>query len=130
MHHSRGSASCFAGIAGQTARCAQNYWLLITHEKEASACCGMRGMAHEAVHKPLLMKEAHMFEHLNTPEELFSYKLGSALKMEQELVNVLEVFEARTQRPEIKQALSQHREETLQHARNIESVRAPRSRSG
>ena len=61
-----------------------------------------------------------MFEHLNTPEELFSYKLGSALKMEQELVDVLEGFESQTQRPEIKQALSQHREETLQHARNIE----------
>ena len=61
-----------------------------------------------------------MFEHLNTPEELFSFKLGSALKMEQELVNLLEEFEARAQRPEIKRALSEHREETLQHARNIE----------
>ena len=35
-----------------------------------------------------------MFEHLNTPEELFSFKLGSALKMEQELVNVLEELRA------------------------------------
>ena len=61
-----------------------------------------------------------MFEHLNTPEELFSFKLGSALKMEQELVNVLEEFEQQAQRSEIKRALSQHREETLQHARNIE----------
>jgi ferritin-like metal-binding protein YciE len=69
---------------------------------------------------PLLMKEAHMFEHLNTPEELFSFKLGSALKMEQELVNVLEEFEQQAQRSEIKRALSEHREETLQHARNIE----------
>src|ERR1700761_5686105 len=58
-----------------------------------------------------------MFEHLNTPEELFSFKLGSALKMEQELVDVLEEFEARAQRPEIKRALSEHREETLQHAK-------------
>ncbi len=54
------------------------------------------------------------------PEELFSFKLGSALKMEQELADVLEEFEARAQRPEIKRALSEHREETLQHARNIE----------
>ena len=61
-----------------------------------------------------------MFEHLNTPEELFSYKLGSALRMERELVDVLEVLEGQTRRPEIKQALSTHREETLQHARNIE----------
>src|SRR5579864_4328759 len=80
----------------------------------------MRGMAHEEVPEPPLMKETHMFEHLNTPEEVFSFKLGSALKMEQELVDVLEEFEARAQRVEIKRALSEHREETLQHARNIE----------
>ena len=61
-----------------------------------------------------------MFEHLNTPEELFSVKLGSALKMEQQLANVLEEFERDAQLPEIKRALSEHREETLQHARNIE----------
>jgi ferritin-like metal-binding protein YciE len=61
-----------------------------------------------------------MFEHLNTPEEVFSFKLGSALKMEQELANLLEEFERDGQRPEIKRALSEHREETVQHARNIE----------
>lgn len=61
-----------------------------------------------------------MFEHLNTPEEVFSFKLGSALKMERELANLLENFERHTRRREIKQALSEHREETLQHARNIE----------
>jgi ferritin-like metal-binding protein YciE len=61
-----------------------------------------------------------MFENLNTPEELFSYKLGSALKMERELVELLEVFEGKTQQREIKHVLSEHREETLQHARNIE----------
>lgn len=80
----------------------------------------MRVMAHEEVRKPLPMKEAHMFEHLNTPEEIFSFKLGSALKMEQELVNVLEDFERDANRPEIKRAMSEHREETLQHARNLE----------
>jgi ferritin-like metal-binding protein YciE len=61
-----------------------------------------------------------MFEHLNTPEEIFSVKLGSALKMEQQLANVLEDFERYAQAAEIKRAMSQHREETLQHARNIE----------
>jgi ferritin-like metal-binding protein YciE len=61
-----------------------------------------------------------MFEHLTTPEEVFSFQLGSALKMEQELANVLEELERHAQRPEIKRALSEHREETLQHARNVE----------
>lgn len=31
-----------------------------------------------------------MFEHLNNPEEIFSFKLGAALKMENELVDTLE----------------------------------------
>lgn len=35
-----------------------------------------------------------MFEPFNAPEELFSFKLGSALTMEQKLVGVLEDFEA------------------------------------
>jgi ferritin-like metal-binding protein YciE len=61
-----------------------------------------------------------MFEHLNTPEEVFSFKLGSALKMEQELASVLEEFERGAQRADIKRAMSEHRDETLQHARNIE----------
>jgi ferritin-like metal-binding protein YciE len=61
-----------------------------------------------------------MFEHLNTPEEAFSSKLGSALKMEQGLADVLEQFERYAQRSEIKRAFSEHRDETLQHARNLE----------
>jgi ferritin-like metal-binding protein YciE len=61
-----------------------------------------------------------MFEHLNTPEELFSVKLGSALTMEQQPANVLEQFERDAQLPEIKRAFGEHREETLQHARNVE----------
>ena len=61
-----------------------------------------------------------MFEHLNTPEELFSYRLGSVLTMERELVTSLEEFEQDAQRPEIKKALREHREETVQHARNVE----------
>ena len=61
-----------------------------------------------------------MFERLNTPEEIFSFKLGSALKMEQELVDVLEELVEAAHRDEIKQALRQHREETRQHAANVE----------
>lgn len=62
----------------------------------------------------------HMFERLNTPEEVFSFKLCSALTMEQQLFEVLEELQSHTQRTEIKQALREHRQETRQHARNIE----------
>lgn len=61
-----------------------------------------------------------MFEHLNTPEEIFSFRLGSALKMEQKLVEVLEELEQHASRAPIKQALRTHREETRRHVENVE----------
>jgi ferritin-like metal-binding protein YciE len=61
-----------------------------------------------------------MFEKLTSPEEIFSFKLGAALTMEQKLVEVLEELEEHAQRDEIKQALREHREETRQHVTNIE----------
>ena len=61
-----------------------------------------------------------MFERLNTPEEIFSFKLGSALSMEQKLVEVLEELEEHANRDEVKRALREHREETRQHVTNIE----------
>ena len=61
-----------------------------------------------------------MFERLNTPEEIFSFKLGSALTMEQKLVEVLEELEEHANRDEVKRALREHREETRQHVTNIE----------
>ena len=63
-----------------------------------------------------------MFERLNTPEEIFSSKLGSALTMEQKLVDVLEEFEEHANRDEIKRALREHRVETRQHVTNIEQA--------
>lgn len=61
-----------------------------------------------------------MFEKLETPEDIFSFKLGAALTMERKLVEVLEELEEEAQRPEIKQALREHREQTRQHAVNLE----------
>lgn len=61
-----------------------------------------------------------MFERFNTPEEIFNFKLGSALKMEEKLIDVLEELEQHAQRDEIKHALAEHREETRQHAQNLE----------
>jgi ferritin-like metal-binding protein YciE len=60
-----------------------------------------------------------MFERLNTPEEIFHFKLGATLTMEETLVDMLEELEETAKREEIKQALRQHREETRQHVANI-----------
>jgi ferritin-like metal-binding protein YciE len=61
-----------------------------------------------------------MFERLNTPEEIFNFELGAALTMERTLVEVLEELEEHAQREEIKGALSQHRQQTIGHVKNIE----------
>ncbi len=61
-----------------------------------------------------------MFEKLETPEDIFSFKLGAALTMEKKLVEVLEELEEEAQRAEIKEALREHREETRQHVANVE----------
>lgn len=61
-----------------------------------------------------------MFEHLNTPEEIFSFKLGSALSMEQKLVEALGELEGHTHRDDIRSAVHQHREQARQHVTNIE----------
>ncbi len=61
-----------------------------------------------------------MFERFNTAEELFSFKLGSALTMEQKLAEVLEDLEASAQRDDVKRAFRDHRDETRQHVANLE----------
>ena len=61
-----------------------------------------------------------MFERFDTPEEIFSYKLGAALSMERQRVGLLGQLEEHAQREEIRHPLAVHREETLQHVANIE----------
>jgi ferritin-like metal-binding protein YciE len=61
-----------------------------------------------------------MFERFNTPEELFGFKLGSALTIEQKLVGVLEDLEANAQRDDRKSACRDHRDENRQNLANLE----------
>ncbi len=63
-----------------------------------------------------------MFEKLNTPEEIFSFKLGSALTMENDILDMLGNLQEKTNREELRQLLREHAEETRQHARNIEQA--------
>jgi ferritin-like metal-binding protein YciE len=61
-----------------------------------------------------------MFEKLNTPEEIFSFKLGSALTMENTVLEMLGDLQEKANRPEIQQLLSHHADETRQQIANIE----------
>ncbi len=61
-----------------------------------------------------------MFEKLNTPEEIFSFKLGSALTMEKTVLGMLGDLEEHAQRDELKQLFRHHADETRQHIANIE----------
>jgi ferritin-like metal-binding protein YciE len=61
-----------------------------------------------------------MFEKLNTPEEIFSWKLGAALSMENTVLDSLQDMQKETNREEIRTLLAQHEQETRQHIANIE----------
>jgi ferritin-like metal-binding protein YciE len=60
-----------------------------------------------------------VFEKFTTPEELFTYKLGSALKMEKTVVDMLDKLEDEATSDHLKQQLRHHAEETRQQIRNI-----------
>jgi len=60
-----------------------------------------------------------MFEHFNTPEEIFSFKLGSALTMEQDSLEMLEKMADTTPRPELKELFELHAGETRQQIENL-----------
>src|ERR1700712_1266816 len=60
-----------------------------------------------------------MFEHFNTPEEIFSFKLGSALTMEQDSLEMLETLAETTPRQEFKELFRSHAEETRHQIENL-----------
>ncbi|MCZ2402821.1 ferritin-like domain-containing protein [Paenarthrobacter sp. Z7-10] len=61
-----------------------------------------------------------MFEHFNTPEEIFSFKLGSALSMERDSLDMLTQLQSQAQRPELADLLREHADETRQQIANVE----------
>ena len=63
-----------------------------------------------------------MFERLNTPQELFHYQLGAALKMENTVLEMLGNLEEESQNEQLKQQFRHHAEETEQQIRNIEQA--------
>jgi ferritin-like metal-binding protein YciE len=61
-----------------------------------------------------------MFDKLNNPREVFGHKLGSALTMEQNVLEMLGDLEDESQRDELKQQFRHHADETRQQIANIE----------
>jgi ferritin-like metal-binding protein YciE len=61
-----------------------------------------------------------MFERLSTPEDIFSYKLGAALTMERDTLAMLGDLQDAARRPELKQLLAEHAEETRQQITVVE----------
>jgi ferritin-like metal-binding protein YciE len=57
---------------------------------------------------------------ISSPRELFAHKLGTTLTMEKELVETLNQLAQKANKPELKQQLLHHRQETQQQVRNIE----------
>jgi ferritin-like metal-binding protein YciE len=63
-----------------------------------------------------------MFDKLNNPREVFGHKLGSALTMEQKVLEMLGDLEDGSQRDELKQQFRHHADETRQQIANIEQA--------
>jgi ferritin-like metal-binding protein YciE len=63
-----------------------------------------------------------LFSKLETPPELFTYKLGSALTMENDVLEMLGDLEEEARSDELKQHFRHHAEETRQHVRNVEQA--------
>jgi ferritin-like metal-binding protein YciE len=63
-----------------------------------------------------------MFEKLNTPDELFNFKLGAALTMENKVLEMLGELEENSTREELKQQFHHHADETRQQIQNIEQA--------
>jgi ferritin-like metal-binding protein YciE len=63
-----------------------------------------------------------MFERLNTPQEVFNWKLGAALTMEREIVDMLDELIEESQDEAVKQVFRTHQAETRGHVQNLEEV--------
>ena len=63
-----------------------------------------------------------MFDKIETPRGLFTYKLGSALTMERTVLDMLGQLEEAARGQELKQQLHHHANETRQQIANIEQA--------
>lgn len=67
-------------------------------------------------------RRALVSKRLNTPEEVYNYKLGAALKMERTVVEILEVNIKNAENALVMEVLGSHLEESRSHAPTLESA--------
>jgi ferritin-like metal-binding protein YciE len=63
-----------------------------------------------------------MFERLRTPEEVFGFKLGATLKMEQTVLEILDHGIESAQDERVTELLREHRGESERHVRVVEEA--------
>ena len=63
-----------------------------------------------------------MFEKLETPNDVFTYKLGAALKMEHTVLEMLGKLEEEAQRADLKALFHHHADETRTQVQNLEQA--------
>jgi ferritin-like metal-binding protein YciE len=63
-----------------------------------------------------------MFERLNSPEELYNYKLGAALKMENTVLEMLDDNAQAAQSSELEELFRHHHDETREQIANLEKI--------
>ncbi|HEY0344044.1 MAG TPA: DUF892 family protein [Solirubrobacteraceae bacterium] len=66
--------------------------------------------------------KAKMLDKLKTPDDLLTFKLGSALTMENKVLGMLNKLEQETQRSELKELFSHHADETRGQIENLEQA--------
>ena len=59
---------------------------------------------------------------IETPRELYLFKLGAALKMENTILGMISQLEEHARDPQLKQAMQMHLQETQGHVRNLEAA--------
>ena len=59
---------------------------------------------------------------IETPQELYTYKLGAALKMENTILEMLPQLAEQANDPQLNQALQHHEQETRRHVENLQRV--------
>lgn len=62
-----------------------------------------------------------MFEHLTTNDDLFTFRLGTALSAEHDSLEMLETLQKEVTSEDLRQLFAHHAEETRQQIANIES---------
>jgi ferritin-like metal-binding protein YciE len=63
-----------------------------------------------------------VFDRINSPDEMFAYKLGAAYTMEQTVLGMLGNLEDEATRPELKEQFRHHADETREQIAHIEQA--------